>query len=157
METKRLTRSYNGVIAGVCGGLSNYFNLDPVLVRAIFLLLFLVGGGGVLLYIILWITVPRDTNHYASYQNINSPDNPNGASEDNKTSPPISNDKTTAPPSNNNITAYILGMAFIVFGTMILLHKLFCFTLARLWPICLIIVGLTLIFAYSYNHKKIKS
>ena len=61
MEVKKLTRSFKGVIAGVCGGLGNYFNVDPVIIRAIFLFLLLVGGGG-LLYIILWIIVPSETN-----------------------------------------------------------------------------------------------
>ena len=69
METKRFTRSYHGAIAGVCGGLGNYFNLDPVLVRAIFLLLFFFGGGGGLLYIILWIIAPRDITPAPPYQN----------------------------------------------------------------------------------------
>jgi phage shock protein C len=58
--TKKLTRSRNGAIAGVCGGLGDYFGLDPVLVRAIFLMLLLCGGGGGLFYIILWILVPRE-------------------------------------------------------------------------------------------------
>ena len=60
MEVKRLTRSQKRVIAGVCGGLGNYFNVDPVLIRAIFLFLLIVGGG-LLLYIILWIIVPKET------------------------------------------------------------------------------------------------
>ena len=157
MEAKRLTRSYNGVIAGVCGGLGNYFNLDPVLVRAIFLLLFLVGGGGLLLYIILWIAVPRDGNYYTPYQDVNPPGNPGAGHEENKTSATMPNNETSATSSNNNMTAYILGIAFILFGVMFLLHKLFYIGLSRLWPVSLIIVGLILIFAYSYNHKKIQS
>ena len=60
MATKRLTRKQNGTIAGICGGLGDYFNLDPVLVRAIFLLLFIMAGGGGLLYLILWIIVPKE-------------------------------------------------------------------------------------------------
>jgi len=156
MEAKRLTRSYNGVIAGVCGGLGNYFNLDPVLVRAIFLLLFLVGGGGLLLYIILWIAVPRDPHYYTPYQDVNPPDNPDFAHKETKASAPMSDNKTSTT-SSNNMTAYILGIAFILFGMMFLLHKLFYIGLSRLWPVSLILVGLILIFAYSYNHKKVQS
>lgn len=58
---KRLYRSTsNRMIAGVCGGLAEYFNIDPVIVRLIALLLLLPGGlPGFLPYIILWIVVPQ--------------------------------------------------------------------------------------------------
>jgi len=48
------------VIAGVCGGLAAYFNMDPVVIRLIVVLLvMLTSGAGILVYIILWIIVPR--------------------------------------------------------------------------------------------------
>ncbi|QIA09344.1 PspC domain-containing protein [Draconibacterium halophilum] len=48
------------VIAGVCGGLAAYFNMDPVVIRLIVVLLVLVtSGAGLLVYIILWIIVPK--------------------------------------------------------------------------------------------------
>jgi phage shock protein PspC (stress-responsive transcriptional regulator) len=56
---KRLTRSTtNKKIAGVCGGLAEYFDLDPTLVRIVWLLLVLFAGTGVLAYLILWIALP---------------------------------------------------------------------------------------------------
>jgi phage shock protein PspC (stress-responsive transcriptional regulator) len=45
-------------IAGVCGGLGEYFELDPVLFRAAFLVLVLAGGLGILLYLALWLVIP---------------------------------------------------------------------------------------------------
>lgn len=60
-ETKRLTRTDDGrMIAGVCAGLARYFDVDPTLVRLIFILLALFGAGGVLLYLILWIILPLE-------------------------------------------------------------------------------------------------
>lgn len=58
--TKRLYRSReNKVIAGVCGGIAEYFNIDPVIVRVIGVLLLLPGGlPGFLPYIVLWVIVP---------------------------------------------------------------------------------------------------
>jgi len=44
-------------IAGVCAGLARYFDIDTVLVRLAFVILVLVGGGGVLAYIVLWIVM----------------------------------------------------------------------------------------------------
>lgn len=57
---RRLFRDLdNATIAGVCSGISNYFGIDVVLVRAIFLIVFFFGGFGIPLYIILWIVVPK--------------------------------------------------------------------------------------------------
>ena len=55
---KRLHRNKkNGKIAGICAGIGDYFDIDPVIVRLLFLLaLFL--GGGLIVYIIAWIIVP---------------------------------------------------------------------------------------------------
>ena len=59
---RKLYRSRNDSrIAGVCGGLGEYLDIDPTLVRLIFVLLALTGGHGVLLYIILWLIVPYPT------------------------------------------------------------------------------------------------
>ncbi len=58
-EPKRLYRSRKSrMIAGVCGGLAEYFGIDPLIVRLIALVL-LFGGGGFLLYVIGWIIIPQ--------------------------------------------------------------------------------------------------
>ena len=58
--TKRLYRSKNDkMIAGVCGGLAEYFSIDPVIVRLIFVALLLGAGSGFLAYLVLWIAVPE--------------------------------------------------------------------------------------------------
>jgi phage shock protein PspC (stress-responsive transcriptional regulator) len=61
MSDKQLQRSNDRMIAGVAGGLAEYFNADPVLVRILFVLLTLLGGGGlgILIYIVLWIVMPE--------------------------------------------------------------------------------------------------
>ena len=45
-------------IGGVCTGLGYYMNFDPTILKVIFVVLFLIGGGGLLIYIILWIVAP---------------------------------------------------------------------------------------------------
>jgi phage shock protein PspC (stress-responsive transcriptional regulator) len=45
-------------IAGVCGGLAEYFDLDPTLLRVVWVLLVLFAGTGLLAYIVMWIVVP---------------------------------------------------------------------------------------------------
>ena len=48
--------------AGVCGGLADYFNVDPTLVRIIFLLLFFGMGNGFILYVVLWMVMPEESD-----------------------------------------------------------------------------------------------
>lgn len=57
---QKLALSTNKKLAGVCGGVANYFNLDATLVRIIWLILVLCFGIGVLAYIICWILMPRE-------------------------------------------------------------------------------------------------
>jgi phage shock protein C len=45
-------------IAGVCGGLGEYFDVDPALIRILWVVLALMGGAGILAYIIAWIVIP---------------------------------------------------------------------------------------------------
>ena len=61
---KKLYRSNSDrMIAGVCAGLADYINIDPTIVRLIFMILFLMGTGGFWIYIILWAIVPLLPDH----------------------------------------------------------------------------------------------
>lgn len=58
---KRLYKSdSNKMLAGVCGGIANYFDIDPTLVRLAWVVFCALGGSGVLAYIIAAIIIPRD-------------------------------------------------------------------------------------------------
>ncbi len=57
---KRLTRTDDGYIGGVCGGIAEYFGWDPTIVRVIWLIAIIFGiGSPILIYIILWIIIPE--------------------------------------------------------------------------------------------------
>lgn len=56
---KRLYKSDTEVmIGGVCGGLAEYFNIDPSIVRLIYVLLGVTGGSGLFFYLLLWAILP---------------------------------------------------------------------------------------------------
>ena len=58
---RRLTRSTTDRrIAGVCGGISQYLNIDPTVVRILFLIALLFGSLGFWAYLIIWIAAPED-------------------------------------------------------------------------------------------------
>lgn len=60
MNNKRLTRSVNDrMVAGVCGGIAEYLEVDPTLVRLVFVALTLMGGPGLIIYIVLMLIVPE--------------------------------------------------------------------------------------------------
>ncbi len=58
-EIKKLYRSLaDRWIAGVCGGIAEYLNIDSIIVRLLFILLILIGGTGILFYLLAWIMIP---------------------------------------------------------------------------------------------------
>jgi len=59
MKNNKLRRQ-NGIFAGVCGGLGEFFGISPFWFRLLFIILALPGGApGIVPYIILWIVIPR--------------------------------------------------------------------------------------------------
>ena len=61
MNEKKLLRSKdNRMLAGVCGGVAAYFNVDPTLVRVIYVILTFAGAAGLLLYLIMWLLIPEE-------------------------------------------------------------------------------------------------
>jgi phage shock protein PspC (stress-responsive transcriptional regulator) len=61
MPTRRLTRSrHDRVVAGVCGGLAEFTGIDPVVFRVVFAVAAVLGGSGVLAYLVAWLVIPKD-------------------------------------------------------------------------------------------------
>jgi len=64
MKPKRLYRSgKERILGGVCGGIAEYFNVDPTIIRLLRVLFIFGFGTGILAYIIAWIIIPRNPNH----------------------------------------------------------------------------------------------
>ena len=89
---KKLTKSQkNRMIAGVCGGLAEYFKIDPTIVRLVFVVFALLKGAGILLYLIAAIVIPsqdyndEDIDNMKS-ANFNENDNQSKEFSDNKKS-----------------------------------------------------------------------
>jgi phage shock protein PspC (stress-responsive transcriptional regulator) len=112
-EGRRLTRSETDrMVAGVCSGLGEHFGLDPTLVRIVFVLLAVFGGSGVVLYLALWLIVPRTSRVDAAPRDIvrDSVDEGRGLAQDGAeaakrgyqrlrgTSPPPPEDPPAPPP-----------------------------------------------------------
>jgi|P1105metagenome_2_1110788.scaffolds.fasta_scaffold00562_4 phage shock protein PspC (stress-responsive transcriptional regulator) len=142
-NTKRLERSRtNRVIAGVCGGLADYFKIDIALMRVLFVVATICGSFGFWMYVILWIVVPEEYALGPGNINENSYDDtiditPNEAREEKK--------------SVNG--AMIASLILIFIGVMALVDN---FTpiawVWKLWPVPLIIIGVILLINSTKNN-----
>lgn len=62
MAEKRLMRSKtNRMVAGICGGIGEYFNIDPNLIRVLWIVITVLSGflPGILAYILVWVIIPE--------------------------------------------------------------------------------------------------
>lgn len=124
-EQKKLYRStHDRIIAGVAGGLAEYFDVDSTLVRALFVLLVFTGwGAGILLYILLAIIVPPEPSGTAKEKEIH---------------------KEESAPERRTHTKNFVAIVLIFIGVIILVNKLFPLHFFRwdfIWPIALIFLG----------------
>lgn len=130
-NSKRLQRNtQNKVIAGVCSGLADFFGIDVALMRVIFILLLVAGYSGFLIYLILWIVMPK-ANHAEnqSYDNAGS---------------------TVAQSGKGS---WIAGVILIAIGSLCLLDDFLPkFDWSTIWPVLLIVLGLLLIVPFK-NRK----
>ncbi len=60
MDKKLYLSQTDKRIAGVCGGLGEFFGIDSTVLRIAFVLLVLFGGGGILAYLVIWLIAPRN-------------------------------------------------------------------------------------------------
>lgn len=149
MEQSRLYRSNsNSVIAGVCGGLGDYLNTDPILFRVLFAVAFFVGGSGLLVYIILWIAIPVER---ISYNNQSKTDN---MSEENSNFEILEENKEPQKEQQKNNSNLWGGLILITLGVMFLIDRFVPrIDFGDLWPVILIVIGGILI-SKSYNKQK---
>lgn len=139
MEPRRLYRSQkNKMIAGVCGGYAEYFDVDPSVMRILFVLLAFFGGSGLFIYIASMILIPK--------RPLSVVDTEGGTT-------------TPAPDSRVNIR-FVLGGVLVFFGLMFLLENLGMFSFIHAWdfswefvfPILLILLGMAIIY-YRQNEQ----
>ena len=139
MEHKRLYRSQkNSIIAGVCRGLSDYFTVDPVLIRSLFVVAVLAGGSGFFVYIVLWIITPVEQvvftqpgEHKMNKENVNDTNKINEM-EDQK-----------RQKNDGNLWG---GLILIALGAMFLIDRFVPHVdFGDLWPLILVVIGVILI------------
>ncbi|MFA7244489.1 MAG: PspC domain-containing protein [Patescibacteria group bacterium] len=148
---KNLMRSKKDkMVAGVCGGLGEYFDIDPNIVRIIFVAFTLLGGSGVLVYIIMWLVVPKEgeisyfEDLAGSKRGKSDPkENMKRAAREFK-----SEVKDVAKTKGRRDGTIIFAIILIFIGLIFLTNNFVSFAhIIKLWPLILIIVGLAVIFS----------
>jgi len=150
---KKLYRSVTDkMLAGVCGGLAEYFAIDPVIVRLIFVLAVIFGGSGILAYIILWIIIPQKPFLITPFSTNpvsgdSQPSEEEKKSENTQFNMNIVNEK---PLNNRSIYA---GAFLILLGGIFLLDNFVPhFHFGDFWPLILIGLGFAIILNARNNN-----
>ena len=125
---KKLTKSRNKVLEGVCGGIAEYFNIDPTIIRILWFILTLPSFGTmVIAYVICAIIIPEDDGYI--YQD---------------------------EQSNNRYrnTPLVMGIGLIILGLYLLAKILYpqLIDFSKYWPVLLIILGIYIL--ANYNKSK---
>ncbi len=124
MKERLLRSRTNRIFGGVAAGLGDYLNIDPIIVRILFVGSIFLSGIGILLYLILWIVVPEE-NIFTSFQK----DTMQGGQTTNDTKAETNGNIFTNDyylPKNNN-GSLVIGIILIVIGLFLLGVKIFSF------------------------------
>ncbi len=143
---KQLQRSNrNKIIGGVASGIAEYFDIDPTIVRIIFIVTALGWGLSILLYIVLWIILPDEITTRFKQESPQSSEFTDNISEING---------STITVSGVSKTKVILGFLLILLGIILLINNFVSFSIIKyFWPLILVIIGIYIIL----KSAKIKS
>lgn len=157
MEKKLYRDEYRKKIAGVCAGLAEYLGIDVTVVRIVFVLMAIFHGSGGLIYIILWIVLPKKPYiyHDPTVDYTVPPQTPGNNPYGGNPYPgnPFQGNPFPQPPykpqNGTSLAAIIIGTILIIVGGSILLDDFDIipdWDLGHLWPIIIIAVGAVLMF-----------
>ena len=148
------------MIGGVSGGIAKYFDIDPTIVRVLFVVSIFLGGGGILAYIILWVVVPEEpiiTNPVDEESNPNPNEESSTSDSDDQGSSSFNSEiNKKVNEATNEINKIVNearrnkkvfgGVILIFLGTLFLLDNIFPqFNFSDYWPLIFIVIGVTLI------------
>lgn len=154
MNNKLYRSRINRVFGGVASGFAEYLNLDPVVVRVIFIIISIFNGIGVLLYIIFWIIIPEkpiELSFSTSSNKTGNGTNEKQTSEKKTEDTNFGIDDDLYSYKSKNRGTVVFGTILILLGLIFLAENLFpLFDLIDLLPIGLVVIGAVLI----YNSLK---
>jgi len=148
MDKKKLYRSRkNCIIGGVCGGIAEYFDIDPVLIRIIAVLTIFANGIGIIAYIIAWIIIPQNPGQVLEKEKGGLREKAEGIAQN------IGEEIRKGSNNNRKHSRVIGGLILLGLGILFLINNFLPrFNFGRFWPLILVIVGLAIL-AGSFKRK----
>ncbi len=162
-KNKRLYRSAKSkVFGGVAGGIAEYFDIDPIIIRLLFVIIAFAGGGGAIVYLILWIALPLEPLTLNPFtMNMGSGEPFSGEKhEDKSAADPSTGDSNpyTVPDKAENRNGLIGGIVLITLGLIFLANRFIPnINFSDLWPLGLVVLGGVLIATSIAERKKGKN
>lgn len=167
MDTRLYRSRDDRMLGGVAGGLADYLGIDPSLVRIGWVLLFLAGGVGLLLYIVMWIVVPEEEDLtpeelMAARSAAGAPAVPptgtstSGTPVDWRTQRAAEREarrqarraRRAANPDSGRMAALLVGGFLVIVGVGFLLRDFLpAIDFDYLWPVVLVILGVLVLVA----------
>ncbi|HAZ30971.1 TPA: hypothetical protein DCY65_05345 [Candidatus Acetothermia bacterium] len=144
---RRLYRSRSdALLGGVCGGIAVHLGVDPTLVRIVFAVLAVVSGIGILIYVLLWLIVPREGETEPTPRDTVR----SGAEEIADRAKEFGEEVRTAVARRDVSSAMVVAGVLIFLGVTLLLRNLgfwwaWWLRFDVLWPLALIAIGLALL------------
>jgi len=148
MRKKLYRSSKDCMIGGVCGGIAEYFDIDPTLVRLLAVLVVLLGGAGFIAYIIAWIIIPKNpeqetTEKFEKGENLKEKIK-KGAEDVIEEVKEHLESKEIDPKSEKNRKIWG-GIIIIIIGVIFLLGGLFPLVAwGNMWPLIIIAIGIVI-------------
>jgi phage shock protein PspC (stress-responsive transcriptional regulator) len=140
------------MLSGVCGGLGEYFNIDPTLVRIVYILVTIATGVllGIGLYIVLWLIVPSEASVGKSIRESmrENVDEMAQSARDISSEVQATLRRTPTEGAHRIERAALAGLILVAIGVLFLLANLDLLgwlRWARFWPLILIVIGLLLL------------
>ena len=158
-KNKRLYRSAKSkVFGGVAGGIAEYFDIDPIIIRLLFVVIAFAGGGGAIVYLILWIALPLEPLTANSFNMNMGPGEPSGAGNPGgQTATDYSaaaSNPFYIPVKHENRNGLIGGIVLISLGLIFLANRFIPnIHFSDIWPLVLVVLGGVLI-ATSFAERK---
>ncbi|MGA8263956.1 MAG: PspC domain-containing protein [Ignavibacteriaceae bacterium] len=147
MKKKWYRSRKDKMIGGVAGGLAEYFDIDPTIVR----ILFVVGlfmGAGFLAYIVLWIVVPEEPYGLETAQQTST--NSGAAKEtSDQNAESQTAEQAQAQTQHKQNSSHIFAAILIVFGVLLLIDNFVHFH--AFWPLLLILIGVGILLKSKYD------
>lgn len=158
MNRKLYRSRKDKMLGGVAGGLAEYFDIDPTLVRIAFVIILFLGGSGILAYLILWIVVPEEPYVFNM---------PGSGTDQSQTGEQKTDEQKTGEGTQEDaFKAYqqaaemqrhrrrnLAGWILIIFGALFLAQNFLPnFCIGNFWPLILVAIGAALLLKAKNNN-----